>query len=167
MSSVCKADFYYGSLLSVLINNGIAPAIVEPGDSRRIYSITTDNGEYQIYTKYVSNSTKRRNNHARLWQFVFSNDEIEVIKNYKDNGKKFIFALICGQEKFQDSEISILSLDEMKDCLGIEYDYETYRITVKAEKGVHGLKIYGSGRADILNEKDNTIRVPRDLIACF
>ena len=45
MGAVRKADFYFGSMLSCLINNGLAPAIIEPGDSRRIYKLTTDNGD--------------------------------------------------------------------------------------------------------------------------
>lgn len=133
---VRKADFYYGSMLSCLINNGLAPAIIERGDSRRRYSLVTNKGEYNIYAKYVSAPIKRQNKDTQLWQFIFSREEVEDIKNYEENenGKKLYFVLICGREKLQDSEIAILSLDEAKDCLDIDYERENYRITIKWEK---------------------------------
>ncbi|QRG65971.1 hypothetical protein [Brevibacillus choshinensis] len=167
MSIVRKADFYFGSMLSGLINNGLAPAIIEPGESRRIYSVSTDKGDYQIYSKYVSAPLKRQNKDTQLWQFAFSHDEIEFLKNFRKNGRKLCFALICGQEKLQDSEIAILSFEEAKDCLDLHYKRESYRITIKSEKGIHGLKAYGTGRSDILDGKDNTIRIRRDILACF
>ncbi len=46
---LAKADFYYGALSSQLTNNNFAPAIIEPGDSRCIYSIEND---FKIYEKY-------------------------------------------------------------------------------------------------------------------
>jgi len=167
MGAVRKADFYYGSMLSCFINNGLAPAIIEPGDSRRIYKMTTDNGDYQIYAKYVSSPLRRQKKDAQLWQFIFSPDEVEYFRKYKENGTKLYFVLICGCDKLQDSEIAILSLDEVKDCLDIDYDRESYRITIKWEKGIHGLKAYGTGRADILDGKDNTIRISRDMLSYF
>jgi hypothetical protein len=51
--------------------------------------------------------------------------------------------------------------------LDIYYERDNYRITVKREKGIHGLKVYGTGRADILNGKDNTIRILRDILTFF
>lgn len=39
--------------------------------------------------------------------------------------------------------------------------------TFRWERGIHGLKAYGTGRADILNGRDNTIRIPRDIASYF
>ena len=69
------------------------------------------------------------------------------------------------EKKLNETEIVILSLDEAKSCLGFEFDIGVHRITVKYEKGTHGLRVYGTGRADILNEVDNTINVSRDIIS--
>jgi len=162
MTTIRKADFYYGSLLSVFINNGMAPAIVEPGENRRIYSVTTDQGEYEIYTKYVSTPGTRKNNHTRTWTFSFSTEELERIKQYQDNGSKYAFAFVCGQHnKMQNSEIAILTLEQAKDCLDIGFQRENHRITIKSVKGKQGLRVYGTGRADQLNGKDNTLRIKR------
>jgi len=162
MTKIRKADFYYGSLLSVFINNGIAPAIVEPGENRRIYSVTTDQGEYEIYTKYASMPAKRKNEHIKIWTFSFSAEEVERIKQYRDNGKKCVFAFICGaHDKMQNSEIAVLTLEQAKDCLDLDFKRDSHRITVKAIKGLQGLRVYGTGRSDQLNGKDNTLRIRR------
>lgn len=49
-----KADFYFGSLLTRLVNSGFAPAIIEEGEKRRIYSLANDFGDYTVYAKYAS-----------------------------------------------------------------------------------------------------------------
>lgn len=101
MSILRKADFYYGAMLSCHINNGLAPMIIEPGDSRRIYSLTTNNDDYKIYAKYVSKPLKRQKEDAKLWQFIFSRDEIEFIKDYKKMRKNFILPLFVGKKIYK------------------------------------------------------------------
>lgn len=49
---VRKADLYFGSLLSLMINNGLTPAILEQGDKRNIYRVSTDKDDYKIFSKY-------------------------------------------------------------------------------------------------------------------
>lgn len=165
MIRLAKSDFYYGSLLSVMLSNGVKPALFEESKERRIYSFTTNKGGYIMYMKYVSAPIKRKNGNTQLWQFSFSHDEIKTIRNYKEEDKKIIFALICGKKDLKNSEIAILSLNEAKDCLDVNYDRESYRISVKCEKNNHGLRVYGTGRADKLNGKDNTIKISRDRVA--
>ena len=42
MSILKEADFYYGAVLSTLINRGICPALVESGEDRQIYDFVTN-----------------------------------------------------------------------------------------------------------------------------
>jgi len=159
MSFIRKADFFYGCMLSVLVNNGLSPAIIEAGDTRSIYTITTDNNNYEIFAKYASASSKRSN--SRTWQFCFSKEEAEIIRNYQDNGKKFCFALICGeQDRLQDSEIALVFLEEIKKCLDVDNVRENYRVAVKLQKNRRGLKLYGTGLSE-----DAAIRLERDRIS--
>lgn len=58
--SLTKSDFYFGALISRLMKTGSAPAIVENGDKRRIYSIENNYGNFQVYTKYSSAHTTNR-----------------------------------------------------------------------------------------------------------
>ena len=45
MSILKEADFYYGAVLSTLINRGICPALVESGKDRQIYDFVTNKKE--------------------------------------------------------------------------------------------------------------------------
>ncbi|ASS69287.1 hypothetical protein NYE70_22095 [Paenibacillus sp. FSL R5-0407] len=167
MGVLSKADFYYGALLSGLINSGFAPAIIEQAENRRLYNITANTGDFMIYSKYASEPLARQKKDVQLWQFVFVQDEIEMIRNFTENNKKYYFALICGKKEFKGSEVALLSLSDVRDCLDYDYTRDTYRITIRAEKGKHGLGAYGTGRADKLDGNDNTIRVPRDILTVF
>lgn len=167
MGVLSKADFYYGALLSGLINSGFAPAIIEQADNRRLYSITANTGDYMIYAKYASEPLARKNKEVQLWQFVFVQDEIEIIRQFLESNKRYYFALICGKKEFKGSEIALLSLQDVQDCLDYNYVRDSYRITIRSEKGKHGLRAYGTGRADKLNGVDNTIRLSRDILSCF
>lgn len=165
MANVNKADFYYGAMLSVMITRGVQkPALFEESDNKRIYTFYTDKGDYQMYMKYVSAPLKRKRANIQLWQFSFTPDEIKVIESTQDNGKKTLFGLICAKEKLNDTEIVVLNLEQAKLCLGLDIPRESYRITVKYEKGAHGLRVYGSGLADRINFIDNTIPISRDFI---
>ena len=54
MSILKEADFYYGAVLSTLINRGICPALVESGKDRQIYDFVTNKKEFRLFVKYRS-----------------------------------------------------------------------------------------------------------------
>ncbi|MGV8907202.1 MAG: hypothetical protein ACOH15_11450 [Acetobacterium sp.] len=165
MATVNKVDFYYGAMLSVMITKGVQkPALFEESENKRIYTFCTNKGDYQMYMKYASAPSKRKNVNKQLWQFTFTPDEIKVIDSTQDNGKKTLFGLICAKVKLNESELVILNLDQAKLCLGLDVSRDTYRITVKYEKGNHGLKVYGSGLSDRLEDVDNTLLISRDIL---
>lgn len=166
MGVLNKADFYYGALLSELINSGFAPAIFEKGDIRRIYSLSNDHGDFVIYAKYASN-TSSQNSHTIRWQFSFTDDELDRIRSFYKSPKQHYFAFICGVNELKGSEIAILPLAETMECLGLGHHKPPLRITIKSAKGKRGLGVYGTGRADKIDGKPNWIRVPRDIISCF
>lgn len=155
-----KADFYYGSFLSVLINNGGKPAIVEVGDKRNIYEITTDNRSYITYAKYVVNSNEKDN----LWNITFSRDEIEEIKKLKQKNKELLFVSICTYKKIKtrNTEMVILNLKDFEDCIDLNCNVNSnFRISIRKMKNSPNYQVYGTHRADKIDKKDNTIKVPR------
>ncbi|SKA96914.1 hypothetical protein SAMN05443428_12310 [Caloramator quimbayensis] len=169
MPKLTRADFYYGSLLSLMLSNGVKPPLFEENEERRIYLFTTNKGDYLLYMKYVSSRTKRENKDVQLWQFSFSGDEVQKIKELKEKeqGKELLFALICGKQELKESEIAVLKFDEVVDCLGLNNDErtnESYRISIRYEKNAKGLRVYGNGRDEKINGKDNTIKIERDRI---
>lgn len=107
-----------------------------------------------------------------LGLFPFSDNELEeIIKIHHENSKEkeFIFAFICGQKQLSDYNqvIAIIYWDEFLECVDIEKEQirGTARLLVKAVKGSPWLRIYGSKRADMLDGKDNTIRIERSRLS--
>lgn len=170
MTTICKADYYYGALLSALVNGGLAPALFEKeNDNRQIYEVSTNKASYIIYTKYHTTPSGSKD---FTWSFSFSDNEIEEItKIHQENNKEkeFIFAFICGQKQLSDYKqiIAIVYWDEFLECVDIEKEQirGTARLSVKAVKSSPWLRIYGSKRADMLDGKDNTIRIERSRLS--
>nr|WP_255706922.1 MULTISPECIES: hypothetical protein [unclassified Anoxybacillus] len=166
VTTICKADYYYGALLSALVNGGLAPALFEKeNDSRQIYTVTTNKASYIIYTKYL---TTPSGSEDFTWSFTFSDNEIQEIINVHQGNpdKMLIFAFICGQKQISDSNqiIAIVHWDEFVACVDVNKKQSrgTPRLSVKAVKGSPRFRIYGSKRADMLDGKDNTIRIERN-----
>ncbi|WP_139492168.1 hypothetical protein [Brevibacillus dissolubilis] len=167
MGALRKADYYYGALLSVLINSGLVPALFEKdNEKRQIYKITTNKDNYIIYSKYHTSPTGTKN---FSWAFTFTEAEIEEIKELKKHSGKVVFALICSQKQLNDynQEIAIVSWDEFIQCVQInKQEYKgSPRLSVRLMKGSHYLRIYGSGRADMLGNQDNTIKIERNRLS--
>lgn len=152
-----------------MLSNGVRPALFEENEDRRIYSFTTNKGDYLLYMKYVSAPTKRENKEVQLWQFNFSEDEVQKIKELeeKERGKELLFAFICGKQELKESEIVILNFYEIVDCLGLKNNTkmsESYRISIRYEKNAKALRVYGNGRDEKVNGKDNTLKIERDRV---
>jgi hypothetical protein len=169
MGVLRKADYYYGSLLSVLINGGLTPALFDKeNESRQIFEVSTNNNDYMIYSKYLSSPTGTKD---FTWSFTFSDRELVEIKKLRDENKDktLVFAFICSQKQLSDynQEIAVVYWDEFIECIDInKKDYRgTARLSVKLVKGSKALRIYGSKRADVLDGKDHTIKIERNRLS--
>lgn len=164
MGALKKADFYYGALLSVLINGGIAPALFEKKhEKRQIYNFSTNKDNYLMYAKFHTSPTGTKDFN---WSFVFTEKELVEIQRLRDRDESLIFAFICCQKKLnaQNQEIAIVHWDEFIECVDIEKEAikGTQRLSVKLIKGARTFRIYGSKKSDMLEQKDNTIRIDRN-----
>ncbi len=158
--SVRKADFYYGAFLSVIMNNGIRPVIVEVGDKRNIYDITTDKYDYRIYTKYSVNSNLNDN----LWNVIFVESEIEEMKELIDSHDKLLFVIICTYKniKSNNTEIVILNAKDLKNCIDLNCEMnDNLRLSIRKVKHSKYLRVYGTHRSDKKDGEDNTIKILR------
>ncbi|MDU2241859.1 MULTISPECIES: hypothetical protein [Paenibacillus] len=147
MAKVTQADFYFGAALSILFNNNMIPALVEGGDNRRIYKISTDTSAYDIYMKYRSKRTTGSNDYSS-WQFTFSEDDIFEIK--KNINKEFIMLLICGKEKLNTSEIVILDYNDIT-CI-FETNKRSFTISRRKNEKYYRISM-GGGRENSLQIK--------------
>jgi len=162
---MCKlkvADFYYGAFLSALLNTpGGRPSLFDETGSRRIYRLETNNNEEcYFFAKYVTD-IKNKNDSFSHWIFNFSQAEIDKLQELHQEKGRVKVILICAKEALSDSELAIVDYEDAMDCLGVTSGVKGYRINIKSYQKKHGLRMYGSGRSDMVNGKDNMLKISR------
>jgi hypothetical protein len=93
MSNIKKSDFYYGSVLATLFSHNVVPALVENGESRRIYKFTTNNGDFII------------------------KDDISTLTEFINSKTNVLLALVCATEDLKNSELACLDSMDIKNIL--------------------------------------------------
>lgn len=153
--SLVKADFYYGALLSQLVNSGFAPAIFEKGNTRRIYELVNEHVYMKVYAKYATKPITSEKESKR-WDFSFSEDEVRGILS---DSSINVFSFICGMNELKGSEICFVAREQLVTCLGIDYSSPNRRVAVFLEKkGSRNYIVYGTG----LERKENALKIIRN-----
>ena len=93
--------------------------------------------------------------------------EISKLQELHREKAQVKMVLICEKEGLSDSKLAIVSYQDAVDCLGTDAGVTPYRINIKPYQKKHGLRMYGSGRSDKLDGKDNTILVARKELAAL
>lgn len=150
MSKLKEADFYYGAILSNLINDKVCPMLIENGSGRRIYDCTTDNGEFRIIAKYRSSPIDTKTTDYSSWQFIFSSEELQEFNNCVESNSRVSVILICGETELRKSEYAVLYTDDLKKLLSLEKE----SITISRWKHEKAYRIsVGGGR-------ENALKIP-------
>lgn len=153
---LAKADFYYGALLSQLVNSGFAPAIIEKGESRRIYKLANDYSDYTLYCKYIK-SPKTNEKGSVTWNFIFSAEEVQVILT---NTAIDMYGFVCGMENLRGSEIAFLTRAEVIQCIGEDYSSPERRVSIQLDKsGIRAFKVYGTA----IEIKESPLKIIRNM----
>ena len=130
MSLLTKEDFYFGSLLSLLINKKAKPALFDDNadTNKRIYNVILNNTEGTIYAKYRINSeeTKQR------WIFQYSKEEQTKLLELANNN--LYLAFICGNKNLKNSQIALLQIKEIDESKNILLD-DNLKIVVTSLHG--------------------------------
>ena len=166
MAKLTLRDFYYGSFISCLLNSkGIKPSLFDDTPSRRIFKIATDKTkeDYLVFTKYVLARPNKTTKYQH-WIFTFTPEEINELKKYAVDFHNIRIALICVTKDLKESEVALLKKDICWDALGIDKKITSERINIKLPTNAKQFRIYGSGRSDFLDAKDNTLKVGRDCL---
>lgn len=143
MSKLKEADFYYGSVLSTLINNKICPVLIEGGTDRQVYDFATDHKDFRLFVKYRSTPTTKTQEY-NSWQFTFSDSDIRELKDYMDLGLEVSVGLVCGQEVLCQSEYAVLHSDVIERI----FDEGKKSITISRKKGEKAFRISVGGRRE-------------------
>lgn len=159
-----KEDFYCGAFLSVLLNNRIVPALFEEriDANRKIYDFTTDKGDFRIYIKYAEKpSSKSKIKDSFIWNFSFTENQIDEINAINSEGRNLYFIFICGRKSFNKSRIAVVPKDIVFQCIDLnrEDKYKSQEVKIRHIKGHWNFDVYGTARSDKVKGKDNTLKV--------
>ena len=154
MAKLKESDFYYGAVLSSLLNNHICPALIEGGNDRQVYDFTTDHKDFRLFLKYRSKPIHTMDPDYNSWQFVFSPSDVFEIKEYSRLNKELSIGLVCGKDKLNESQYAVLHKEEILQL----FDNKKYSITVSIRKGERAFRIsVGGSRENALQVKANIL----------
>lgn len=152
MSKLKETDFYYGAVLSSLINNHICPALIEGGTDRQIYDFTTDKKDFRLFVKYRSVPVKTKTEGYISWQFSFSESDIRELKECCNSMNYFSLGLICGDCSIKHGQYAVLHKEDIVKLL----ESGKTSITIGIKKGEHAFRIFvGGGRTNALQIPSN------------
>ena len=154
MSKLKKADFYYGAVLSTLLNNGICPMLIEGGEDRQIYDFTTNHKDFRLFVKYTSLPIDTKTKDYASWQFVFSKDDVKEIQEYLESEKEFSVGLVCGNNPLQQSHYAVIPKSSIQEIL----NQKKTSITISLRKGEKAFRIsIGGGRENAIKIKTKNL----------
>ncbi|KKQ05059.1 MAG: hypothetical protein US15_C0036G0006 [Candidatus Moranbacteria bacterium GW2011_GWF1_36_4] len=152
MSKLKVTDFYYGAVLSTLFNNHFKPALVEGGDDRQVYDLTTDNNAFRLFIKYCGEKKNTKTEDYNSWTFGLNDSDKKEILSYIANGYNLMVALLCGVEGLAESEIAVLSKEKIQQII----ELEKTSITISRKKSERAFRIsIGNGRENAIQIKAN------------
>lgn len=154
MSRLREADFYYGAILSTLLNNGVCPMLIEGGTDRRVYDCTTNKNEFRMFVKYRSLPINTKKEGYYSWQFVFSDKDIDEIKNFLSLEKDLRIGLVCGADKLSKSQFAVLQQSNIEELI----ELGKTSITVSIMTGERCFRIsIGGGRDNSMMVKSSIV----------
>lgn len=147
MSILKEADFYYGAVLSTLINRGICPALVESGKDRQIYDFVTNKKEFRLFVKYRSRPINTKTPEYSSWQFHFSSDDKRELTLFMSDAKHLSVGLVCGESQLNKSQYAVLHKGELVRL----FDEQKDSFTISRKTGEKSFRIsIGGGRENAL-----------------
>ncbi len=150
MADLKESDFFYGAVISTLLNNKICPALIEGGKDRQVYDFTTNEKDFRLFVKYRS-APNTENNDYSSWQFNFSKNDIEELQQYIKLNKELSVELICGKSLLSKCQYAVLHKDE----INVIFGKGKSSVTVSLKSREHNFRIsIGGGRG-------NALQVPR------
>ena len=155
MATIKVADFYYGSVISMLLNNGIKPVLIEGNDDRQIYDFTTNQVSSRLFVKYRADKQPTTTENYNSWMFSFTQSDLDELHQFIDVGIKLVLALVCGSKNLSDSELALLDNDDVKQIL----DKGKSSITISRCKGERKYRIsVGGGRSKSMRINCNRLQ---------
>lgn len=156
MSILKEVDFYYGAVLSTLINRGICPALVESGKDRQIYDFVTNKKEFRLFVKYRSRPINTKTPEYSSWQFHFSDDDKRELTLFMSDEKHLSVGLVCGEDQLNKSQYQYVVL-QREEVIRL-FDEQKDSFTISRKTGEKAFRIsIGGGRENALQIPSNRL----------
>ncbi len=154
MAKLAEFNFYYGAVLSTLLNNGVCPVLIEGGRDRQIYEITTDEKETRLFVKYRSAPYDSKREDYSSWYFRFSDNELQELNDYLKGEREFSLGLVCGANKLDQSQYVVLDRNDVRALFALGKT----SLTISRKKREQFFRVsIGGGRENSLKIKANRI----------
>lgn len=162
--NLTKEDFYCGAFLSFLLNKGIHPTLFEGRTdiNRKIYDFSTNEGDFRTYIKCTEKpSSESQSKDSNIWNFPFTESQIDEIKNIEADNRNLYFVFVCGNSSLNKSKIAVIYKDKIFKCIDLnrEDKYKSQSIKIRFIKHHRNFDVYGTAWSDKLKERDNTLKV--------
>lgn len=159
MSKLHQYDFYYGAILNTIIsqNPDACPTLLEIGEEKSVYKVTTNSSEKDIIVFCKYNTVKdNKSDNYKSWTFAFSDTDKDCIKKYHDKKYPVLIFFLCKEQNLYHSEIVICTYNEF---IGISYKKS---ITIGKEKNKKYFLLYTDTK-----ERKNAKRIKSNRIEMY
>lgn len=145
MVRIRETDYHHGAFTAALVNGGFQIMLFETIETRRSYRVLRGEESYLIYSKFASKPSSNKNGRRSVtWSFVFSEDEINKIKEYQAAGNHCLIALTAHYGHNDGGELAILTISEFLRSIGAEWHRGDARVAILKEHR-RQVKVYGTG----------------------
>lgn len=104
-----------------------------------------------------------------IWNFPFTDSQIDEIENMENNYRDLYFIFVCGRKSLNKSRIAVVPKNVIFQCVDFKriQKYKSQSIKIRLIKGHWDFNIYGTARADKINGHNNTLKVRTNSIDEF
>lgn len=159
-------DFYFGAVLSVLLrgkDTHYTPSLISTDDQGgRIYEFAVDNEpDFILIMSYASHPrSDTADKSYDSWLFNFTDEQRIKIKECLDKKQNIKIALLCGRDKWNQSELAIMTNEDIKGTMCADGNVKK-AITVRRDSKKHSYSVYrGKSPKDAYQLK---AQIPKEL----
>lgn len=168
MCNITTKNYHHGLLLMKMCDAGKSPRRLdtsEMGISSPVYWLPSGSeSKGQVYIAKRVKAGKNVSGRYDRWAYVFTDKEVRDLVTLHKAGYD-VFVCLIGFVEDGDPEMTFVSYKEVIDCLGVNLSTRGARsISVRRAPRGKYLRLHGSGRADKLDGKDNSIPVKRNAV---
>lgn len=102
--SIQQFELFHGAVLAKLVRSDRPIALRMIETKADAWSVYTINDEVELFAKHSTVARElAREKDGLSWQFIFTSDQVEQIRNLSSKKKMVAIALVCGRQNIKDA----------------------------------------------------------------